>query len=109
MGEKYNVKDDDILKCILWEEQGHICLYTGRQIAIPDFVGTSQKFDIEHTIPRSADGDSTRMNLTLCDSRFNREIKKTSCRQNCLTMMKLWHVLMTGEKSMSLLIGKYVN
>lgn len=76
MGEKYNVKDDDILKCILWEEQGHICLYTGRQIAIPDFVGTSQKFDIEHTIPRSADGDSTRMNLTLCDSRFNREIKK---------------------------------
>ena len=77
MGEKYNVKDDDILKCILWEEQGHICLYTGRQIAIPDFVGTSQKFDIEHTIPRSVDGDSTRMNLTLCDSRFNREIKKT--------------------------------
>lgn len=77
MGEEYTVKDDDILKCILWEEQGHICLYTGRQIAIPDFVGTSQKFDIEHTIPRSVDGDSTRMNLTLCDSRFNREIKKT--------------------------------
>lgn len=77
MGEEFNVKDDDILKCILWEEQGHICLYTGRQIAIPDFVGTSQKFDIEHTIPRSVDGDSTRMNLTLCDSRFNREIKKT--------------------------------
>ena len=77
MGEEYNVKDDDILKCILWEEQGHICLYTGRQIAISDFVGTSQKFDIEHTIPRSVDGDSTRMNLTLCDSRFNREIKKT--------------------------------
>lgn len=77
MGEEYNVKDDDILKCILWEEQGHICLYTGRQIAIPDFVGTSQKFDIEHTIPRSVDGDSTRMNLTLCDSRFKREIKKT--------------------------------
>ena len=77
MGEEYNVKDDDILKCILWEEQGHICLYTGRQIAIPDFVGTSQKFDIEHTIPRSVDGDSTRMNLTLCDSRFNTEIKKT--------------------------------
>lgn len=77
MGEDYDVKDDDILKYILWEEQGHICLYTGRQIAITDFVGTSQKFDIEHTIPRSVDGDSTRMNLTLCDSRFNREIKKT--------------------------------
>lgn len=77
MGKDYDVKDDDILKYILWEEQGHICLYTGRQIAISDFVGTSQKFDIEHTIPRSVGGDSRRMNLTLCDSRFNREIKKT--------------------------------
>lgn len=77
MGEDYDVKDDDIKKYILWEEQGHICLYTGRQIAISDFVGNSQKFDIEHTIPRSVGGDSRRMNLTLCDSRFNREIKKT--------------------------------
>lgn len=77
MGKDYDVKDDDILKYILWEEQGHICLYTGRQIAISDFVGTSQKFDIEHTIPRSVGGDSTRMNLTLCDSRFNRDVKKT--------------------------------
>ena len=76
-GEDYDVKDDDIKKYILWEEQGHICLYTGRQIAISDFIGNSQNFDIEHTIPRSVDGDSTRMNLTLCDSRFNREIKKT--------------------------------
>lgn len=77
MGEDYEVKDDDIKKYILWEEQGHICLYTGRQIAISDFVGNCQKFDIEHTIPRSVGGDSTRMNLTLCDSRFNREVKKT--------------------------------
>lgn len=77
MGKDYDVKDDDILKYILWEEQGHICLYTGRQIAISDFVGTSQEFDIEHTIPRSVGGDSTRMNLTLCDSRFNRDVKKT--------------------------------
>lgn len=77
MGKDYDVKDDDILKYILWEEQGHICLYTGRQIAISDFVGTSQKFDIEHTIPRSVGGDSTRMNLTLCESRFNRDVKKT--------------------------------
>lgn len=77
MGEDYDVKNDDIKKYILWEEQGYICLYTGRQIAISDFIGNSQKFDIEHTIPRSVGGDSTRMNLTLCDSRFNREIKKT--------------------------------
>lgn len=76
-GKDVEPKDDDVLKYLLWEEQGHICLYTGRQIAISDFIGTSLKFDIEHTIPRSVGGDSTKMNLTLCDSRFNRDVKKT--------------------------------
>mgnify|MGYP002762622754 CR=1 FL=1 len=65
------------MKYVLWEEQNHICLYTGKQIRISDFIGTNPKFDIEHTIPRSVGGDSTKMNLTLCDSRFNREVKKT--------------------------------
>jgi len=69
--------DTDILKYQLWEEQGHQCPYTGREIALTDFLGASPSFDIEHTIPRSVGGDSTQENLTLCDSRFNREIKKT--------------------------------
>lgn len=68
--------DDDVLKYQLWTEQEHICLYTGKQIGIADFVGPNPKFDIEHTIPRSAGGDFTQMNLTLCESRFNRETKK---------------------------------
>jgi len=67
----------DILKFQLWEEQDRICPYTGRQIGISDFLGSNPQFDIEHTIPRSAGGDSTRENMTLCDSRFNREVKKT--------------------------------
>ena len=68
--------DDEILKYILWEEQEHVCLYTGKQIRVADFIGADPKFDIEHTIPQSVGGDSTRMNLTLCDSRYNREKKK---------------------------------
>lgn len=68
--------DTDILKFKLWEEQNHICLYTGQQISIAEFLGSIPKYDIEHTIPQSVGGDSTDMNLTLCDSRFNREIKK---------------------------------
>lgn len=76
-GNDIEPTDADVLKYVLWEEQGHICLYTGKQIRISDFVGANPKFDIEHTIPRSVGGDSTRMNLTLCDSRFNREVKKT--------------------------------
>lgn len=67
---------DDLLKFQLWEEQGHICLYTGNQIGITDFIGANPKYDIEHTIPRSIGGDYTQENLTLCSSRFNRETKK---------------------------------
>ena len=67
--------DTDILKFQLWEEQNHLCLYTGAQIGICDFLGDNPKFDIEHTIPRSVGGDSTQMNLTLCDATFNRQVK----------------------------------
>lgn len=67
----------DILKYLLWEEQGHRCIYTGKTIGLADFIGQNPRYDIEHTIPRSAGGDSTRMNLTLCDSRFNRDVKGT--------------------------------
>lgn len=76
-GKNIEPTDADILKFVLWEEQKHICLYTGKQICISDFIGANPKFDIEHTIPRSVGGDSTKMNLTLCDSRFNRDVKKT--------------------------------
>ena len=77
--EKYitNPSDTDILKYQLWEEQNHKCLYTGEEICITDFLGDNPKYDIEHTIPRSAGGDSTKMNLTLCSSRYNRDEKKT--------------------------------
>lgn len=76
-GRDIEPSDRDVLKYVLWEEQKHICIYTGQQINLADFVGDNPKFDIEHTIPRSVGGDSTRMNLTLCDSRFNRDVKKT--------------------------------
>ena len=61
----------------MWEEQNHKCIYTGEEIRIADFLGDNPKYDIEHTIPRSAGGDSTKMNLTLCSSRYNRDVKKT--------------------------------
>lgn len=67
----------DILKYQLWEEQKHICLYTGNEIGVKDFLGASPAYDIEHTIPQSAGGDSTQENMTLCDFKFNRDVKKT--------------------------------
>lgn len=77
--EKYiaTPSDTDIMKYQLWEEQNHKCLYTGEEIRITDFLGDNPKYDIEHTIPRSAGGDSTKMNLTLCSNRYNRDVKKT--------------------------------
>lgn len=72
-----NPSDTDILKYQLWEEQNHKCVYTGEEIGVYDFLGSNPKYDIEHTIPRSVGGDSTKANLTLCNSKYNREVKKT--------------------------------
>lgn len=68
--------EDDILKYQLWEEQNHQCLYTGQTIRISDFIGANPRFDIEHTVPRSRGGDNSQMNKTLCESNFNRDVKK---------------------------------
>ena len=68
--------DDDIVKFQLWEEQNQICLYTGDSIGITEFIGPNPRYDIEHTVPRSVGGDSTLENMTLCSSKFNREVKK---------------------------------
>ena len=38
----------------------------------------ASKYDIEHTVPRSRGGDNSQMNKTLCESRFNRDVKKGS-------------------------------
>jgi CRISPR-associated endonuclease Csn1 len=68
--------EDDILKYQYWEEQKRICLYTGDPIGVAEFLGADPKFDIEHTIPRSQSLDNSQENKTLCQSRFNREIKR---------------------------------
>lgn len=68
--------NDDIIKFQLWEEQDHICLYTGDSIGITEFVGPNPSYDIEHTVPRSVGGDNTLENMTLCSSKFNRDVKK---------------------------------
>ncbi|MCG8305772.1 MAG: type II CRISPR RNA-guided endonuclease Cas9 [Cytophagales bacterium] len=68
--------EEDILKYQLWEEQNHKCIYTGKEINISDFLGSNPSYDIEHTIPRSLSFDNSQENKTLCENRFNREIKK---------------------------------
>ncbi len=71
-----NPTKDDIRKYRLWEEQGKICFYTGEKINFNDLFGENPKFDFEHTIPRSLSFDNSLENLTLCNSDYNRNIKK---------------------------------
>ena len=68
--------DSDVKKFRLWKEQNETCPYTGKHINLTDLFGPHPKFDFEHTIPRSLSYDDSLENLTLCDSDFNRNVKK---------------------------------
>lgn len=69
------VSKEEILKYTLWEEQNHICIYTGNTINLSSFLGANPNYDIEHTLPRSRSWDNSQMNKTLCDKKFNQQIK----------------------------------
>ena len=76
------VTEDAIDRFILWQEQDHKCLYTGKNISQKDILsGTG--YDIEHTIPRSRSGDDSLANKTLCDSVYNRQVKKGMIPTEC--------------------------
>jgi CRISPR-associated endonuclease Csn1 len=65
------VTKNDIIRYKLWQEVGHISLYTGKPI-----VGTelfSNKYDIEHIIPQSRLFDDSFSNKTLCERALNIE------------------------------------
>lgn len=65
----------DTEKYKLWKEQGGKCIYTGQIINISQLFDEN-RYDIEHTIPRSLSFDNSDQNLTICDSYYNRFIKK---------------------------------
>jgi CRISPR-associated endonuclease Csn1 len=85
--EEFNIdiepSKDEVLKYQLWIEQNRVCLYTGKNISICDFIGKNPKFDIEHTIPRSKSLDNSQTNKTLCCSIYNRDIKKDKIPTEC--------------------------
>lgn len=64
-----------IAKYELWLDQGCKCIYTGKLINITNLF-SDNKFDVEHTIPRSISFDDSMANLTICDADFNRRVKK---------------------------------
>ena len=74
--EKVDKFSIDVTKYKLWLEQGCRCIYTGKIINVVDLLGENSKYDIEHTIPRSKSMDNSLANKTICESHYNRFIKK---------------------------------
>ncbi len=73
--------DRQITKYILYAEQKQHCLYTGETITPRKFF-TEQKYDIEHTIPRSKWNDNSLINKTLANADFNRNYKQEELPAN---------------------------
>lgn len=96
-GREIEPSDNDLLKYQLWKEQNRRCPYTGNEISISQFIGAAPEYDIEHTIPRSVGGDNSQMNKTLCESRFNRDVKGTKIpselanHAEILVYIESWH------------------
>ncbi len=70
-----NVSSTDKLKYRLWVESGERCPYTGDPIP-PETLLDDGSVDIEHIIPYSRCFDDSYMNKTICDAKFNREVKR---------------------------------
>lgn len=70
-----NISGTDKLKYRLWKESGECCPYTGNQIP-PQALLDDGLVDIEHIIPYSKCFDDSYMNKTICDAKFNREVKR---------------------------------
>ena len=77
--EKLTYKDAQfqklVMKYSLLKEQNFQCLYTGKMINMANLF-SDNKFEMEHTIPRSISFDDSLANQTICDVHFNRQIKK---------------------------------
>jgi len=70
-----NISGTDKLKYRLWKESGERCPYTGNPIP-PESLLDDGLVDIEHIIPYSRCFDDSYMNKTICDAKFNREVKR---------------------------------
>jgi len=82
----YKKRRDDLkemlLKYRLWKQQKFQCFYTGRHIPLTDLF--TEKYQIEHTIPRSISFDSELRNLTICNAEYNNYIKDNGFPTDCL-------------------------
>ena len=76
-------KSNDILKVLLAEECNWQCPYTGKNITMSNLFGDHPQFDIEHILPFSRSLDNSFANKTLCDAKYNRDVKRNQTPYEC--------------------------
>ncbi len=57
---------DNILKYLLWEQQGHECIYSGQTIGFQKLFGEAGGVEVDHILPRSRTLDDSQMNRIVC-------------------------------------------
>ena len=76
-------KPNDILKVLLAQECNWQCPYTGKTITMSNLFGDHPQFDIEHILPFSRSLDNSFANKTLCDAKYNRDVKRNQTPYEC--------------------------
>ncbi|MCR4869519.1 MAG: type II CRISPR RNA-guided endonuclease Cas9 [Lachnospiraceae bacterium] len=66
-----NISGFDIVKYNLWEEQKHICMYTGLPITVEELLDSG--LDVDHIIPYSKSFDDSYHNKVLVKAKANRD------------------------------------
>ena len=65
------VSKNDVIRYKLWEEAGHISIYSGKPIPRSEIFG--RKYDIDHIIPQAKLFDDSFSNKVLCERSWNEE------------------------------------
>ncbi len=61
-----HVTRDNILKYLLWEQQGGDCIYSGKPISIHKLLGEAGGTEVDHILPRSRTLDDSQRNKVVC-------------------------------------------
>lgn len=57
---------DNILKYLLWEQQGNECIYSGRPISVAQLFGDGGGVEVDHILPRARTLDDSQANKVVC-------------------------------------------
>ena len=68
-----HVTHDNILKYMLWKQQGKECIYSGEPIIMEKLFGEGGGVEVDHILPRSRTLDDSQMNKVVCLRTSNAE------------------------------------